>query len=260
MGYDGQGLGKRRQGILSPIVVTPWAKHEGLGFDGRSENSITMKKTIFVKEKDMPELACSSGEGETIVSEGVISPPPHPCGRLKERNNEESLQTQPTPALRDNNKPINERKKKKKTRRSTSNKKFLVCHCCKKRGHTIHNCWYAEACSFCGKKGHCEAACWKKQAMFPRPDCFQKLNERRLLQSNNIHKGTWRGGVCQAILVVAMKFFHHCKLSGHWEAKCWQLHPELHPRNTQQEKSNRNRVLLYICVYGCISDTFLLYY
>jgi hypothetical protein len=41
----------------------PRAKHEGLGFDGRSENSITMK-TIFVKEKDMPELACSLGEGE----------------------------------------------------------------------------------------------------------------------------------------------------------------------------------------------------
>jgi len=33
MGYDGQGLGKRRQVILSSIVVTPWAKHEGLGFD-----------------------------------------------------------------------------------------------------------------------------------------------------------------------------------------------------------------------------------
>jgi hypothetical protein len=27
------------------------------------------------------------------------------------------------------------------------------------------------------------------------------------------------------------KFFHHCKLSGHWEEKCWQLHLELHPRN-----------------------------
>jgi hypothetical protein len=114
MGYDGQGIGKRRQGILSPIVVTPWAKHEGLGFDGRSENSITMKKTIFVKEKDMSELACSSGEGETTVSEGVSSPPPHPCGRLKERNNEESLQTHPTPTLRDNNKPINEKRRRRR--------------------------------------------------------------------------------------------------------------------------------------------------
>jgi hypothetical protein len=28
-----------------------------------------------------------------------------------------------------------------------------------------------------------------------------------------------------------MKFFHHCKLSRHWEAKCWRLHPEHHPRN-----------------------------
>jgi len=26
-------------------------------------------------------------------------------------------------------------------------------------------------------------------------------------------------------------FFHHCNLSGHWEAKCWQIHPELHPRH-----------------------------
>jgi hypothetical protein len=30
MGYDGQGLGKRRQGIISPIVVTLRVKHEGL--------------------------------------------------------------------------------------------------------------------------------------------------------------------------------------------------------------------------------------
>jgi hypothetical protein len=46
MGYDVQGLGKRRQVILSPIVAMPRAKHEGLGFDGISENSISMK-TIF---------------------------------------------------------------------------------------------------------------------------------------------------------------------------------------------------------------------
>jgi hypothetical protein len=50
MGYDGQGIGKRRQGILSPIVATPWVKHEGLGFNGRGENPMTMK-TTFVKEK-----------------------------------------------------------------------------------------------------------------------------------------------------------------------------------------------------------------
>lgn len=83
MGYDGQGLGKRRQGILSPIVVTPWAKHEGLGFDGRSENSITVK-TIFVKTKDMLELACSLGEGAAMVNEGGNPLPPQPSfGRLK---------------------------------------------------------------------------------------------------------------------------------------------------------------------------------
>jgi hypothetical protein len=56
MGYDGQGIGKKIQGILIPIVVSFRAKHEGLGFDGRSENPMTMK-TIFVKAKDMLELA-----------------------------------------------------------------------------------------------------------------------------------------------------------------------------------------------------------
>jgi hypothetical protein len=109
------------------------------------------------------------------VSEGVISPPPHPCGRLKESSDEERLQTQPTPLLRESSEPISERKKNNKTKGSTSNKKFHVCHCCKKRGHTIPSFWYAEACSFCEKKGHCEAICWKKQAMFHMPDCFPEF-------------------------------------------------------------------------------------
>jgi hypothetical protein len=39
-----------RQGFLIPIIVTPWDKNEGLVFDGRSENSITIK-TIFREGK-----------------------------------------------------------------------------------------------------------------------------------------------------------------------------------------------------------------
>jgi hypothetical protein len=96
MSYDGQGLDNSRQGILSPIVATPWAKHEGLGFDRRSENAITMK-TIFVNEKDMLEQDFSSEKA--IVSKGVITPPPHCFGRL-EGSNEESSQTHPTYTLR----------------------------------------------------------------------------------------------------------------------------------------------------------------
>jgi hypothetical protein len=37
LGYDGQGIGKRRQGIISTIVATLWVKHEGLGFNVRVE-------------------------------------------------------------------------------------------------------------------------------------------------------------------------------------------------------------------------------
>ena len=81
MGYDGQGPVKRRQGILIPIVATPREKHEGLGFDGKSENAITVK-TIFMKEKDMLELDFSSGEGETTVNEGGSPLPPQiSCGK-----------------------------------------------------------------------------------------------------------------------------------------------------------------------------------
>jgi hypothetical protein len=178
-------------------------------------------------------LACSSGEGTTTVSEGVISPPPHPCGRLKERNDEESLQTQPTPTLRDNNKPISEsKKKKKKTKRSMSNKKFLVCHCCKKRGHNVSSCWYAKACSYCGKKGHHEASCWEKQAMFHRPNFFQKKKDKKTPPTQQqIQRHIERRSMSSSPYYNAKKFFHHCNLSGHWEAKCWWLHPELHPRN-----------------------------
>jgi len=91
MGYDGQCLRKRRQGILIPIEVTPWAKHEFLGFDGRSENFIAMKNTILVKEIDISELDFSSREGEATLSEGVSTLPHQTCGRLKDNNNEESL-------------------------------------------------------------------------------------------------------------------------------------------------------------------------
>jgi hypothetical protein len=57
--YDGKGIGKRRQGILSPIVTTQWVKHKGPGFNGKGENPMTMK-TNFVKEKDIIELGFSS--------------------------------------------------------------------------------------------------------------------------------------------------------------------------------------------------------
>jgi hypothetical protein len=38
-------------------------------------------------------------------------------------------------------------------------------------------------------------------------------------------------------------YFQYCRLTGHWEAKCWRLHPELHPKNqTTKKKSWRVKV------------------
>jgi hypothetical protein len=112
-------------------------------------------------------------------------------------------------------------RRRRRPRGIASNKTSLVCHYCKRKGHNTVNYWYSEACSFCKKKGHLEASCWEKQATCHKPKCFSKEGmERRLPQSNNKLRGTWRK-VCQAVHSNQKNFFHHCKLSGHWEAKCW---------------------------------------
>jgi hypothetical protein len=70
-------------------------------------------RNIFMKVKDMLEFACSTREGAIVINEGDIPLPPHlSCDGLKESNNEESSQTHPTPALKDNNKPISENQEK----------------------------------------------------------------------------------------------------------------------------------------------------
>jgi hypothetical protein len=55
MGYDGKGVGKGIQGILSPIVAAQRAKHEGIGFNGRVENPMS-SKTTFVNMNDILEF------------------------------------------------------------------------------------------------------------------------------------------------------------------------------------------------------------
>jgi len=78
---------------LSTIVATPWVKHEGLGFDGRMENTMNIK-TIFLKDKYMPDSAYSLGEGETTISEvSNLLPPRKFCGILKEGSDENISQT-----------------------------------------------------------------------------------------------------------------------------------------------------------------------
>jgi hypothetical protein len=65
MGYNGQGLGKRSQEIISTIIAEPRVKHEGLGFCGTEEKAISTKVTL-AKEKNVADLACSSKEWEVI--------------------------------------------------------------------------------------------------------------------------------------------------------------------------------------------------
>ena len=42
MGYNGQGLGKRRQGNSIPIVARLWVMHEGLDFDRIMKNYMSL--------------------------------------------------------------------------------------------------------------------------------------------------------------------------------------------------------------------------
>jgi hypothetical protein len=90
---------------------------------------------------------------------------------------------------------------------------------------------HAKACSFCGKKGHLEASCWEKQAICHKPIISEEEWKEDFSNPTTNSEAHGRKGLSQAVHTNNKNFFHHCKLSGHWEAKCWQLHPELHPRN-----------------------------
>jgi hypothetical protein len=92
MGYDGQGIGRRKQGILNPIIDMSWVKHEGLCFDGGDAKPMTMK-TTFVRKKDMPEFPYSSEERASTHEGGNPLPSQPSCGRLKKGNNENILKT-----------------------------------------------------------------------------------------------------------------------------------------------------------------------
>ena len=61
MGYNGQGLDKRSQGIVYYIVIEQRPKHEGLGFSGKDKvsdyNSSQARTTkiTFVKARGIEE-------------------------------------------------------------------------------------------------------------------------------------------------------------------------------------------------------------
>jgi hypothetical protein len=89
-----------------------------------------------------------------------------------------------------------------------------------------------EACSCHVNKGHFEATYWDKKATCNRPNCFKKNKDKNtspVQQKNQKHKK--KNIVSRSPYPNAKNFFHHCKLSGHWEENFWCLHLELHPIN-----------------------------
>jgi hypothetical protein len=69
---------------------------------------------------------------------------------------------------------------------------------------------YRIFCFSCKKRGHKDSNCWNSKR--PRNPC--------------------------------RNYFQYCRLTRHWEAKCWRLHPELHPKNKQPRinlKDSRSR-------------------
>jgi hypothetical protein len=67
--------------------------------------------------------------------------------------------------------------------------------------------------------------------MFRRPECFQKWNRKKVSpiqqhEKREVEMSNMSISPCSN----KENFLHHCNLSGHWEAKCWTLHPKLHPK------------------------------
>jgi hypothetical protein len=73
MSYDGQGIGKRSQGIIIPIVAKPRVKHEGLIFSCAKDKAM-INKITFVKAKNEVYLAFSIGERATMNEYGSTLP------------------------------------------------------------------------------------------------------------------------------------------------------------------------------------------
>lgn len=177
MGYDDQGIGKRSQGIISSVVVELRVKHEGLGFSVTKKKAMTTRIT-FVEAKDVADLAFSLPK-RVATNEYGCTLLLHPsCGRLQKGNDGESSKTQLALALKISSKLINW-SKKKKTKRYALEKTSLICHCRRKKGHNIANCWYLEVCFFCGKKSNLEASYMEKKFTCHKPKCFQRKNGKK---------------------------------------------------------------------------------
>jgi hypothetical protein len=92
--------------------------------------------------------------------------------------------------------------------------------------------------SFIGRKAILRHISGRIKPPTTSQNIFGGRMERRIPQTNNKIGGTWtKGGLCQTNDIVAPRiFFHHCKLSGHWEMKFCEINLKIHPRNHKTKR------------------------
>ena len=116
-----------------------------------------------------------------------------------------------------------------KTKRNASIKASVLCHYRKRKDHKPDHYWYLDVCAFYGK-GHIMASCWEKASHLPKSILFSNEEWQEdfpmLIEDSKPRIQNKR---------ISKKLCHHCKLSGHWEAKYLQLHPKLHHKNHNDE-------------------------
>jgi hypothetical protein len=159
----------------------------------------------------MIELAYSSKERVTIMK--VVS---HYhlnllVVLLKKGSDEKSEKTQPAPSLRRSGKPIKQGERRRRRPRGLHQTRHpLFVTAARRKAITLSTVGTQRLVHFVGRKAIMRHLVGRSKPYATSLMFLEEEWKRRLLQSNNKLRGTWRGGVCQAVHVATTKkFFHH---------------------------------------------------